>query len=233
MKKALIIVTVCLFLLTSCASFPPPEISNGRYTNYKYGFNIEVPDGWLQTEKIPPWLKNTLPEEKSSQIRIMFFNNDSNGLICIMCSKTIWSLDLIRCASEKIEKNLHKLLEKQKKKLSKDLYVKNYSYKIYNIENWCDQFSYETEFDKMEMRSEYIMYGCQGDDTCIVGIELISDIKTFDENYKVFNSIVDSFRKFEYIPENKTEDVSEALIKNLLPTDWVGEILGWWSAGGM
>lgn len=127
----------------------------------------------------------------------MFFNCDTNGLIYITSSKSFWSFNLISCMYEGIEKNLQKLLEKKKKKLSKDVYVKNYFYEIYSIENWCESFSYETEINKTEMRGEYMMYGCCEDDTCVIGIELLSDIKTFDENYKVFNKVVSSFQKRE------------------------------------
>ncbi|MBW2570068.1 MAG: hypothetical protein JRE47_12080 [Deltaproteobacteria bacterium] len=232
MKKVLIILTVCLFL-TSCASFPPPEISNGRYTNPRYGFSIETPDGWLQTEKIPAWVENMLDEDKRSQIRIMFFNNNTNGMICIISDKPVPSISASALNETPSFDNvipgsfldiytyqpMKREFEKRKKQLIKDGCMKNYSYKIYSLKKYTEKFSYETEFNKMEMRSEYMMYGCQGNDTCIVGIELISDIKTFDENYAVFNNIVDSFCKFKYIPENKTEDVSEASIKNLLPVD--------------
>ena len=122
--------------------------------------------------------------------------------------------------------------EKRKKQLIKDSCIKNYSYKIYSLKKYTEKFSYETEFNKMEMRGEYMMYGYQGDDTCIVGIELISDIKTFDENYAVFNKVVDSFKKNNSTSKNKTESVSKGLIKNLRNTDWLGMALGWWAVGG-
>ncbi|MBC8199754.1 MAG: hypothetical protein ISS67_02030 [Desulfobacterales bacterium] len=199
MKRILIILTVYLFNLTACATFPPPEISNGRYINHKYAFDIEIPEGWYQTEKIPVWIKDILDEEKRSTIRIMFFNNDTNGLICVTSYKTIWSFDLISYAYEGVKKNLQKILEKKEKKFSKDHYVKNYSYKIYSIENWTEELSYETEFNKIEMMSNYIMYGCDSDDTCIAGIELITDIKTFDENLDVFNKVINSFQKREIV----------------------------------
>jgi hypothetical protein len=57
--------------------------------------------------------------------------------------------------------------------------------------------------------------------------------KTFDENYKVFSKVINSFHKIEYIPKNKIKEVSENSIKNLLNIDWLGEALGWWAAGSI
>lgn len=193
MKKIFLLVIALLFFV-GCATFPPPKIQDGRYINPKYGFSIEVPKGWYQTEKIPEWIKDILDEEKRATIRIMFFNNDTNGFITISTYKTIWSFSLLYCAYDKIYDNMEKQLEKKKQKLIKDPYIKSFSYTFNNIEHWSESLYCETEFQKLEGRSENFMYGCCGDDTCIVTIALISDIKTFDNNYNVFKITVDSFQ---------------------------------------
>lgn len=246
MKKILILLTVVLFLLTSCATFPPPQIQDGRYINPKYSFSIEVPDGWLQTEKAPPWLKEILNEDGKSLIRIMFFNNNTNGLIYVASHKPIpsipfSSLDEISSFDNVIPGSFHDYvyqsakqeIEKRKRQLIEDAYIKNYSYKIYSVKKYTEKFSYETEFVKQEIRVECMMYNCQENDSCIIIFCLNSNIKTFDENYGVFDKVVNSFRKIKYTPENKTKDMSENLIKDLINMDWIGTAMGWWAAGGM
>lgn len=194
MKTKGILLVIALLFFAGCATFPPPKIEGGRYINPKYGFSIEVPKGWYQTEKIPGWIKDILTEEKKSQMRIMFFNSDTNGFITISSDKTIWSFSLLYCAYDKIYANIEKQLEKKKQKFNKDPYIKSFSYEFNNIEHWTEKLFCETEFQKLEGRSEHFMYGCCKDDTCFVGITLISDVKTFNENYEVFKRIVDSFQ---------------------------------------
>lgn len=229
MKKIFLLI-IALFVFAGCATFPPPEIVNGRYINPRYGFSIEVPDGWLQTEKAQTWLKDTLTEDDRSQIRIMFFNNETNGLICIMSDKTTPSVP-----SSALDENetfsfdnvipgsfqdvytyqpMKQEFEKRKQQLIKNSYIKNYSYKIYSLKKYTEKFSYETEFEKMEIRIKCMMYACQKDDTCAVVFFLITDIKTFNENYAVFNKVVDSFYETEYPPENKMKDKMKGAFKN-------------------
>lgn len=255
MKRILITLTVCLFSLTACATFPPPEISNGRYINPKYGFSIEVPDGWFQTEKAPTWLKAAFTENDRSKIRIMFFNNETNGLVYIVSDKPDHSIPPAALdemlSSDNVDdpisldniipgtfadymyQPMKQMFEKRKQQLLKDSHIKNYSYKIYNIKKHTEEYSYETEFNKTEVRFEYLLYRCQGDGACVIGIVLISDVKTFDENYAVFNKVIGSFREFEYIPENKTKVMFEGSMKDLLRVDWIAEMLGWWAAGSI
>ena len=193
MRKIFLLIMV-LFFLAGCATFPPPKIEGGRYINPKYGFSIEVPKSWHQTEKIPDWIKDAFTEQERSRVCIMFFNSDTNGFIAVSTYKTIWSFSLLYCAYDKVYDNMEKQLEKKKQKFNKNPYIKNFSYEFNNIEHWTEKLSCETEFQKLEGRSEHFMYRCCGDDTCSVGIILISDIKTFDENYEVFKRIVDSFQ---------------------------------------
>lgn len=193
MKKYIVIFLICLFNFTACTTFPPPHIEGGHYINSKYGFSIVMPKGWHQTEKIPVSMKDFLSVEEKAQIRIMFFNNDTNGFICIETYKTFWSLDLVLFDPEKSKNNFRKLFEKQKKKYNKDPYVKNYDYTFYDVQNFYDKFSFEYEFQKLEIRSTYKIYECCGDDTCIIKMIIVSDIKTYDENYRVFSDMTDSF----------------------------------------
>lgn len=227
MKKIFLSI-IALFFLAGCATFPPPKIQDGRYINPRYGFSIEVPDGWLQTEKIPPWIFETLSDEQKSHICIMFFNNNTNGLICIISDKPVPSIppsalnetpsfDNVIPGSLKdvyIYQPMKQEFEKRKQQLIKNSYIKNYSYKIYSIKKCTEEFSYVTEFEKMEIRVECMMYACQKDDTCAVEFFLISDIKTFDENYEVFNKVADSFYEIEYAPENKMKDKIKDAFKN-------------------
>lgn len=227
MKKIFLSIMALLFF-AGCATFPPPEIVNGRYINPRYGFSIEVPEGWCQTEKAPTWLKDTLTEDDRSQIRIMFFNNETNGLVCIMSDKPVPSIppsaldetisfdNVIPGSFQDVYtyQPMKQEFEKRKQQLIKNSYIKNYSYKIHSLKKYTEKFSYETEFNKMEVRSECILYRCREDDTCAVVFFLISDIKTFNENYAVFNKVVDSFYETEYVPENKMKDKIKDAFKN-------------------
>lgn len=245
MKKILPIWTLTLLLFTACATFPPPKIQDGRYINPKYGFSIKVPNGWKQTKKAPDWM-NLLPESKGSPRLVMLSNQGRDGIIFIASDKLIPSVPFSEfneipsfdnvipgSFGDYTYQPMKQGFEKRKQQLSKNRHIKNYSYKLRDIKSFTEEYSYKTKFYEIEMRAEYVMYECQGDETCIVGISLYSNIKMFDENYKAFNKVVDSFCKIKYIPENKTKDVSENLIKNLLPTDWIGAAMGWWAAGGI
>lgn len=194
MKKIMILLSAGLFLLASCATFPPPQIQDGRYINSKYGFSIKVPDGWYQTEKIPDDIKSAFTEQERARTSIMFFNNDTNGLILVSNDKTLWSFSSLYLAYDEMYNNIEKYLKKKKQEFDKDPYAKSFSYEIDSIDHWSESASYETEFQKLEARSEHFVYGCHKDDSCFVGIVLVSDIKTFDKNYKVFKRVVDSFQ---------------------------------------
>lgn len=212
----------------------------GRYINERYSFTIEVPAGWHPTEKAPACLKGVINEEKRAQICIMFFNNNTNGLICIINDKPIPSIppsalnetpsfDNVIPGSFKdiyVYRPMKQEFEKRKQQLIKNNYIKNYSYKIHNVKKYTEEFSHETEFQKMEIRVECMMYACQKDGTCAIKFLLISDIKTFDENYEVFNKVVDSFYKMEYFSKNKIGNKIKDIFKNLTE-DPVTTTLNW------
>lgn len=214
-KTEMLLIITSILLFASCATFPPPEIQDGRYINPKYGFSIEVPKGWLQTEKAPPWM-DLLPESQGSPRLIMFSNQERDGIIFIASDKLVPScpfseFNKIPSFDNVIPGSLADYayqpikyeFKKRKQKLSKSGHIKNYSYKIYSLKKYTEEYSYDTKFYKVEMRAEYMMYGCQGDDTCIIGISLYSKIKTFDENYEMFDKVINSFRKIEYTPESE------------------------------
>ena len=189
---------IILFLVVyGCSTTPPPRIENGRYINPKYKFSIELPEGWVQTDKMPDWAKTAIPIAKRSIIKTMFFNNDTNGWIALECEKTIF--DLRALSDFKIREIFTDFYEKRKKEIKKISFIKDYSYEIYGpCYDYClfarEEIYAETEFQKIKAEKRAFLHSCYGDDTCHVGIMLISDSKTFDENFQVYYKVTDSIQ---------------------------------------
>jgi len=209
---------VILFLIGSygCATAPPPRMENNIYINPKYQFSIEAPEGWEPTNIIPTWATGEVGLTFSGlgipEVQIIFINNETKGLIIIRSEKTIFDF---RIVSWKGQRNrMRKLLEKNKAEFEKNPDFRNYSYVLMyekpRLETracitgafsfqYCpviigyEAFEYEINFRKMRVKKTLLMYTCDKDDTCFVGINLVSDDKTFDRNHQVYDQVVESF----------------------------------------
>ena len=183
------------FLLVGCATLPPPRIENGKYINPKFEFAIDIPEGWKQVDKPPLWFKSALSQAQKAKLCIMFFNNKTNGMIAIYRDKTMVPYQMFYGFSGKMCEKYRKYLEREKKKCLKDPYVKRYSYKVDRFDQWSVEIDYENEIQKLKAISNGFMYKCQKDDTCSVIVELVSDVKTFDENESVYLKMIDSLQE--------------------------------------
>lgn len=198
--KNLLTTILCVCFFTSCATIPPPRIENGLYINPKYEYSIKLPENWTQKEEIPDWLNNNVSSDTKNMIKIIFFNNDTNGMIIIANDDTI--VDLQGINGKQLGNIFEKSLSREAEKIRKKPYVKNVSYTVYepasiitpSLVSTTEAFI-ETEFAKMVIENNGYLYVCQEDDTCMLSISLISLSRTFDENKKVFEEVIKSLEK--------------------------------------
>lgn len=199
MKKLLVILmTVCF--LASCASVPPPRVENGLYINPKFQYSIKLPQGWVQKEDIPDWLKKDVSSDLRDKIQIVFFNNETNGAIIIANDKTF--IDLQSCSKKQISNAIEKALKREVDNVRSKPYVEKINYTVYepsslNTPNLISvtEGTVATEFMKVALENNSFIYMCDDDDTCVFSIILISLSRTFEENKKVFKEIIDSLDK--------------------------------------
>lgn len=187
-------ITFFLGATFGCATHPPARIENGLYINPKYAFSIRVPEGWQQTEKTPPWMNKGMPPDKRAKIRIMFFNKGTNGIIFVASKKTFVSFDSVSRHGDRVYEDMKSKFQKEKERQEKLPYVKYYSYEFSYIREWSEEVLLETEMFVMKGKARGFLYGCHQDDSCIVSVNLVSEVKTFDQNYEVFEKVVKSLR---------------------------------------
>ncbi len=204
MKRLLMMAFFISPLLSSCATGPPARIEEGKYINPRFEYAIQTPIGWQVSKRIPDWLKSSLPFEVKRIIKVIFLNNDTNGMIAVCSDKTI--IDLSRIDSKKLKNAFVKRFEKQKEVNKKNPYIKEYEYEIHDSGFWSNAW-YEpqhvvtqkifsqTEFQKIKAESRSYLYSCRTDDTCEMEIFLVSDVKTFDQNYPVFEAVINSMKR--------------------------------------
>ena len=201
MKRLFIIILFISPFLFNCATGPPARIEDGRYINPKFEYSIQTPIGWQVSEKLPKWLKNEMPFNAHRLIRVVFLNNDINGIIGISSEKTVFDLSVLD--SKQLKDVFVKKCKKQKEVSEKNPYIKEYDYEIHDSGFWSNawyepqhivthKFCIQTEFQKIKGESRSYLYNCRTDDTCSMEIFLVSDVKTFDENYPVFEAVINS-----------------------------------------
>ena len=129
MKKLFLVLFT--FLFAACASYPPPQISNTRYTNFKYHCTIEIPEGW------------DIENETSEEISEMM-GSSGEALLCLEYNKT--NIILVSATSFsgnnsklRVADNLSELLLIKYKQDKSNLFclmdMKIVNLETYNIEN--------------------------------------------------------------------------------------------------
>jgi len=202
--KRIIVVAISLFCLTACASYPKPKIENGTYTNYKYEFLIDLPEGWVVKDKYPESFKKLIPYENRQYTTLLLFNNKTNGMIGIENSKSIFPYHLVNFYPEgtlgsdinkSVRKNIIEALEKRKQEVTKNEYCQNYEYLIPGQSHIMERCIFASEIQRMKLLNNGYFYGCHEDDTCFINLLLISDVLTYDENLETYNKILKSLNK--------------------------------------
>jgi hypothetical protein len=159
-----------------------------------------LPADWTQKEEVPDWLKKDIPSNLKDKIKIIFFNNDTNGMIIIANDETM--VDLQKVNGKQIVDILEKKLACEAEEFRKKPYIKNISYTVYEPSNIITpslvsstESFVETEFAKMVIENNGYIYVCQDDDTCMLSISLISLSRSFEENKKTFEEVIKSLEK--------------------------------------
>jgi len=119
-------------IFVSCSTIGPPKVENGTYINPEFEFSVKMPDGWMNSKPIPPWVLEQIPPSEKINLKFMFTNTEpqlgimSKGHILASCSKLEISWDKERTI-------LTKKLEKNKNNTDKNSSLKKYSYQTYNL----------------------------------------------------------------------------------------------------
>ena len=115
--KRLPFVLISLIFFTACAT--PPKFENGRYINPKYQFSVKMPEGWRHINKVPGWLREGMTQYEASQFKILFLNQKSNGIIGVLCDKSVLGMLLLTFdGGAKFTEEIQGFFDKRKKKLT-------------------------------------------------------------------------------------------------------------------
>ena len=123
--------------LMSCASAPEPTFKDGVYTNLEFGFSANLPEGWVKSDIIPPWVLREIPSSEVDDLKFMFTNTVpelgimSKGRILASCSTLNLSWAALMEDRAKFRLQQIKKLDLRKTLLSGKPQVKEYFSKTY------------------------------------------------------------------------------------------------------
>ena len=193
--KRVVFISIILLFFSACSTTPPPRVENGRYINPKYEFAIDVPEGWVAKDEYPKSFKKYVPYENRRYTNILFFNNKTNGMIVIQSTKTFISYDIYSMFPDAAMEGLVETCEKRKKEVMSHKYSDCFEYEIFSIDYWVERINFKAGIQHNKMLNTCYFYGCHEDDTCLVIVTLMSDVKTFNENLVTYNQILHSLEK--------------------------------------
>lgn len=73
--------------LVGCATSPPPIILPDKATNFKYQYSVDIPQGWVPSEKFPKGIDSNIPQSSKKMATLVMVNKDSKGVIVIANEK--------------------------------------------------------------------------------------------------------------------------------------------------
>ncbi|MFC1858091.1 hypothetical protein ACFL9U_08675 [Thermodesulfobacteriota bacterium] len=198
-----IIVFICLAFLASCATYPPPKIEDGRYLNFQYEFLFSVPEDWKQVERVPESLEMYILPEEISAIKIMFVNEETDGLISVMSQKK--PINVGRMEGFDFKGQLEMFLEKRKNKFENaKQFNAEYFHEIHNLTPGdvpstvvSEEIIFETDNTKRKAIDNTVMYLSHKKNTCFVTLYLLSEIDTFEENLVIYDRMLNSLDKLD------------------------------------
>lgn len=202
MKKYYPIV-LAFYALVSCASVPEPTVKDGVYTNPEFGFHASIPDGWINSVTILPWVLRQIPSSEVRDLQFMFTNtvpelgNMSKGRILASCSMLDLSWAEVMEDRGKFRLQLIKKLDVRKSLLSENPQIKNYFAKTYALSGHSYPFHlFEEKIDAYELQSfrDSFLYRCDNDRACYIVFYLLSPPDTIKMNYKAYRDVIDSFK---------------------------------------
>jgi len=114
-------------IFVSCSTIGPPKVENGTYINPEFEFSVKMPDGWMNSKPIPPWVLEQIPPLEKINLKFMFTNTApqlgimSKGRILASCGKLEISWEKLLLSWDKEITILTKKLEKNKNQIEQVL----------------------------------------------------------------------------------------------------------------
>ena len=189
-------------IFVSCSTIEPPKVENGIYINPKFGFSVKIPDGWVNSWPIPPWVLEQIPPSEKINLKFMFTNTEpqlgimSKGRILASCSKLEISWEKLLLSWDKARPILIKTLGKKKKDANKKSSVKKYSYRTYNLsKDVCLIPACYEEIDAYHLKllRKCFYYKCSDQMACKIIFYAISTPGMFKINSQAYRKMIQTF----------------------------------------
>ena len=202
MKKYYPII-LALYALVSCATVPEPTLKNGVYTNPEFGFYASLPEGWINTDKIPQWVRRQIPASEVNNLKFMFTNRVpefgimSKGRILVSCSALDLSWEAVMENKGKFRLQQIKRLDARKIILNENPLVKSHFSKTYSLSGHSYPFHlFEEKIDahNLQFFRDSFLYRCDGGGACYIVFYLLSPPDTIEMNYKAYRDVIGSLK---------------------------------------
>lgn len=190
-------------IFISCSTILPPKVENGTYINPEFGFSVKIPDGWMHSKSIPPWVVEEIPYLERSHLKFMFTNNEpqlgimSKGRILASCSKLDVPWQKLLLSWEKVRTILIKKLEKNKTLANKKYSLKKYSYRTYNRSknlNLIPACYEEIDAYHLKLLRKSFYYKCSDHMACNITFFAISTPEMYQINSKAYRKMIQTFK---------------------------------------
>lgn len=189
-------------IFVSCSTIPPPKVENGTYINPEFEFSVKIPDGWVNSKPIPPWVLEKIPPSEKINLKFMFTNTEpqlgiiSKGRILASCSKLDTSWEKLLLSWDRVRTILIKKLEKKKKDTDKKSSIKKYSYRAYirpkdvSLMPACYE---EIDAYHLKLLRKSFYYKCSDQMACKIIFYSISTPGMFKTNSKAYRKMIQTF----------------------------------------
>ncbi|MGD2270473.1 MAG: hypothetical protein PVI06_08750 [Desulfobacterales bacterium] len=202
MKNKYPVILAFIFVM-GCATAPEPTFENGIYSNPEFGFSINLPEGWVNSETISPWIIREIPPSESANLKVLFtsmfpeFGIMSKGRILASCSKLQIPWTDVMAKRDALRKQQLKALSKRKSVLTQRRQIKDYFSGVHALSGHSYPLPFfEEKIDAYEIRAirEGFIYRCQDTETCCIVFYLISPPDKLNRNYTDYRKVVKSLR---------------------------------------
>jgi len=179
-----------------------PVVTEEEYVNPFYEFSVKIPEGWAHTQIIPEWFRKGLSHSDMEHLKIMFYNNRSNGIIGIKSDRYV--LDWAYAPTSQFKKAWIEYCESEKKKYN-GIHGMVYSYNINDPSpsywydphvSFTERLYYNNEDQKIIMEFRNLIYSCDNSETCFITFFIVSESAFFNINIVVYEKIIESFKTF-------------------------------------
>jgi hypothetical protein len=201
---------VIVFGIIGCAtvSYPPPTIQGNKYTNHKYQYTVDIPDGWTAYQEVPKDLAATIAPKYLKMTNLVLVSRETKGYIILggeLDNRKIYGYLNVPDAK------WAELPSKMKEDAEKFAHVSDFEYEVkgnniaisrLNRNNNPHSFKAlplvkaELELSltmgKAMVGTEYFIYPCHSNNSCHTILIVTSEKDRFDMNRSVFNSVIES-----------------------------------------